>query len=87
MKKYCYFDGLLVVHPLISARYSSSLYRVKNNNTSSPPLKQTKHTQTVIPKFQPTHNKTYKKNIAALLGLFWLWNNHRQVRIIIHLKE
>jgi len=72
MKKYCYFDGLLVIHPLISAHYSSSTTSAKNNNTYSPPLELTKHTQAVIPEFQTAHNKKYKRNIAALLGTFCL---------------
>ena len=73
MKKYCYFFGLLVIHPLISARYSSFTYSVKNSNTYSPPLKQKKHTQATIPAVQPAPDKKYKRNIAALLGLLWLW--------------
>jgi len=73
MKKYSYFDGLLVIHPLISARYSSFTYSEKNNKHFSPPLKQAKHIQAIIPEFQTTHNKKYKRNIATLLGLFWLW--------------
>jgi hypothetical protein len=73
MKKYCYFFGLLVIHPLISARYSSFPYIVKNRNTYSPPLKQAKHTQALIPAYQTTPAKKYKRNIAAFLGLFWLW--------------
>ena len=70
MKKYCYFAGLLVIHPLIAARYSSSTTSGKNSNYSSPPLKQTKNTQTPTPEFQTTHNKKYKRNIAALLDIF-----------------
>jgi len=73
MKKYCYFDGLLVIHPLISARYNSFTYSVKNRNTYSPPLEHAKHTQTVIPEFQTAPDKIYKRNIAALLGILWLW--------------
>jgi len=73
MKKYCYFFGLLVIHPLISARYSSFTYSVKNSNTYSPPLKQKKHTQATIPAVQPAPDKKYKRNIAAFLSLFWLW--------------
>jgi len=73
MKKYFYFFGLLVIHPLISARYSSFTNCVKNINTYSPPLKQKKHTQATIPEFQPAPDKTYKRNITALLGLLWLW--------------
>ena len=73
MKKYCYFDGLLVIHPLISARCSSLTTSVKNITDHSPPLEQAKHTQAVIPAVQTAHNKTYKRNIAALLCLFWLW--------------
>ena len=69
MKKYSYFDGLLVIHPLISARYNSFTTSVKNNNTYSPPL----HTQAVIPAVQNAPDKKYKRNIAAILGLFWLW--------------
>jgi hypothetical protein len=63
MKKYCYFDGLLVIHPLISARYSSFTYSVKNSNTYSPPLKQTKHTQAVIPAVQTAPEN--KPNLSA----------------------
>jgi hypothetical protein len=72
MKKYCYFDGLLVIHPLISARYSSSTTSGKNSNYSSPPLEQTKHTQVVAPAAQTAPNETVKRNITALLSLFWL---------------
>ena len=72
MKKYCYFFGLLVVHPLITARYCSSTNSVKNSKHSSPPLEHAKHTQAVTPEFQPAPDKTYKRNIAALLGLFCL---------------
>jgi len=73
MKKYCYFLGLLVIHPLISARYSSFTYSVKNRNTYSPPLEQANHTQAAIPAAQTVPDKKYKRNIAALLGLLWLW--------------
>ena len=73
MKKYCYFDGLLVIHPLISACYSSFPYSIKNSKHSSPPLEQTKHTQAVIPAVQTTHNKKYKRNIKVFLGIFSLW--------------
>jgi len=73
MKKYCYFDGLLVIHPLISARYSSSTTSVKNSYHSSPPLKQAKHTQAATPEFQTAPDKIYTRNIAALLGILWLW--------------
>jgi len=72
MKKYCYFVGLLVIHPLISARCSSFTYRVKNSNHYSPPLEQAKHTQAAIPAVQTTPDKKYKRNITALLCLFWL---------------
>jgi len=73
MKKYCYFFGLLVVHPLISARYSSFIYSAKNSNHYSPPLKQAKHTQALTPEPQTAPDKTYKRNIAVLLSLFCLW--------------
>jgi len=73
MKKYCYFFGLLVIHPLISARYSSFSYSIKNCNHHYPPLEQAKHTQAVIPTVQTAHNKKYKRNIGSLLGLFCLW--------------
>jgi len=73
MKKYSYFDGLLVIHPLISARYSSSITSVKNSNTHSPPFKRKKHTQAVIPAVQNAPYKKYIRNIAAILGLLWLW--------------
>jgi len=73
MKKDCYFVGLLVIHPLISARYSSFTTSKKNSNHYSPPLKQTKHTQAVTPAAQTIYNKTYKRNIAALSGHFLLW--------------
>jgi hypothetical protein len=73
MKKYCYFVGLLVIHPLISAHYSFSITSVKNRNTYSSPLKQTKHTQATTPAAQTTPDKTYKRNITALLYVFWLW--------------
>jgi len=70
MKKYCYFVGLLVIHPLISASYSSLTLIAKDH---SPPLEQAKHTQAVIPAVQTAHDKKYKRNITALLGLLWLW--------------
>ena len=70
MKKYCYFVGLLVIHPLISASYSSLTLIAKDH---SPPLEQAKHTQAVIPTVQTAHDKKYKRNIAAILSLFWLW--------------
>ena len=73
MKKYAYFDGLLVVHPLISARYSSFTNSVKNSNPYSPPLEHAKHTQAVTPAYQTAPDKKYKRNITALLSLFWLW--------------
>jgi len=73
MKKYSYFDGLLVIHPLISARYSTFTTSAKNITDYSPPLKQTKHTQAAVPAVQTAHNKKYKRNFAALLGLFCLW--------------
>jgi len=73
MKKYCYFFGLLVIHPLISVRYSSFTYSEKNSEHSSPPLELTKHTQAVTPEFQTAPDKKYKRNITALLGLLWLW--------------
>jgi hypothetical protein len=73
MKKYCYFFGLLVIHPLISARYSSFTTSVKKSNTYSPPLKQAKHTQAVTPEFQTAPDKTYKGNITVLLGFFRLF--------------
>jgi len=73
MKKYCYFFGLLAINPLISTRYSSFTYGGKNSNHSSPPLKHAKHTQAVIPTVQTAPDKKYKRNIAALLGLLWLW--------------
>ena len=73
MKKYCYFDGLLVIHPLISARYSSLTTSVKNSNLYSPPLKQKKHTRAEIPTAQTAPNKTYKRKITAFLGFFWIW--------------
>ena len=73
MKKYCYFDGLLVIHPLIAARYSSFTTSEKNSKHPSPPLEQTKHTQAVTPVLQTAPDKKYKRNIAALLGLLWLW--------------
>ena len=73
MKKYCYFFGLLVIHPLISARYSSFTTGVKNSNTYSPPLEHAKHTHAVIPTAQTAPDKKYKRNIGSLLGLFWLW--------------
>jgi len=86
MKKYCYFDGLLVIHPLISARYSSFTTSEKNSKHSSPPLEQTKHTQTLTLAYQTAPDKTYKRSITALLSLFWLLNNHRPNRKIIRLK-
>jgi hypothetical protein len=73
MKKYCYFDGLLVIHPLIAAHYSSSTTSGKNINYSSPPLKQTKHTQVEAPAAQTAPDKTYKTNITALLSFLMLW--------------
>jgi len=73
MKKYCYFDGLLVIHPLISAHYSSSTTSAKNNNHYSPPLELTKHTQAATPEFQTVPDKTYKRKVVSLLGLFLLW--------------
>ena len=73
MKKYCYFDGLLVIHPLISARYSSSAYSGKNSNHSSPPLEQTKHTQHTTHTFNTAPDKKYKRNITALLSFLMLW--------------
>lgn len=73
MKKFFYNGSLPVTHPLISANCSSFTTSVKNRNTYSPPLKQTKHTQAVTPALQTTHNKIYKRNIASLLSLFWLW--------------
>jgi hypothetical protein len=74
MKKYYYFDGLLVIHPLIAARSSSFTYSEKNSKHYSSPLEQTKHTQAVIRAIQTTPDKKkYKRNIATLLGLFWLW--------------
>jgi len=72
MKKYCYFDGLLVIYPLISAHYSSFTTSVKNSNHSSPPLELTKHIQATISTGQTTHNKKYKRNIADFLGIFCL---------------
>ena len=89
MKKYSYFVGLLVIHPLIAARYCSSTNSVRNSKHPSPPLEQTKHTQAVTPALQTAHNKKYKRNITALLGLFWLWllagfyagENRRRVHI------
>ena len=73
MKKYCYFFGLLLIHPLIAARYSSFTYSEKNSKHPSPPLEQTKHTQAVTPAVQTAPDKKYKNNIAALLDIFWLW--------------
>jgi hypothetical protein len=64
MKKYCYFFGLLVLHPLISARYSSFTYSVKNSNRYSPPLNQAKHIQAVKPSVQTTPEN--KPNLPAL---------------------
>jgi len=72
MKKYCYFFGLLLIHPLISAHYSSFTTSGKNSNYYSPPLKHKKHTQTPTLEFQTAPNKKYKRNITALLSLFWL---------------
>jgi len=69
MRRY-YYGGLRVIHPLISTSCSSLTLIAKDH---SPPLEQAKHTQAVIPAVQTTHNKKYKKNITALLGLFWLW--------------
>jgi len=73
MKKYCYFFGLLVIHPLIETCSNSFVNSVKNSNHFSPPLKQKKHTQATIPAVQPAPDKTYKRDITALLGLLWLW--------------
>ena len=74
MKKYSYFVGLLVFHPLISARYSSFTTSVINSNHYSLPLKHAKHTQAVIPAAQTAPDKKYKRNITVLLlCLFWLY--------------
>jgi hypothetical protein len=60
MKKYCYFVGLLVIHPLISASCSSLTLIAKDH---SPPLEQAKHTQAVIPAIQSTPEN--KPNLSA----------------------
>ena len=74
MKKYCYFDGLLVIHPLIAARYSSFTYSVKNCNHYSPPLEQAKHTQAVIPAVQ-----TAPENKPNLIARFYATEKKPQV--------
>jgi len=66
MKKYSYFVGLLVIHPLISARYISFTTSVKNIKDYSPPLEQAKHTQAVMPAIQSTPEN--KPNLIA--GLY-----------------
>jgi len=74
MKKYCYFVGLLVIHPLIPARYSSFTTSVKNRNTYSPPLEQEKHTQAVITAVQTT-----PENKPNLIARFYATEKSRRI--------
>jgi hypothetical protein len=74
MKKYCYFNGLLVIHPLISSGYSSSTTSVKNSTTYSPPLKQTKHTHDVTPAAQNA-----SENKPNLIARFYVTEKSRRI--------
>ena len=73
MKKYRFSGGLFVTPLLITTSCAYLINNVTNTNDYSPPLEQAKHAQAQLLALHTTHNKKYKINIAALLGLFWLW--------------
>jgi len=97
MKKYCFYGGLFVTLLLITTSCSYLTNNIKNTNNYTPPLEQAKHAQAQLLAIQTTFDKKssqllrylkkYKRKISGLLGLLWLWNNHRPDRKIIRLQD
>jgi len=97
MKKHHFYGGLFVTPLLITTSCSYFTNNVKNTNDYSPPLEQAKHAQAQLLAIHTTPYKksspllrflkNFKRKISGLLGLLWLWNNHRPDRNIIRLED
>jgi hypothetical protein len=74
MKKFHFYGGLLVIHPLISTNSSSLTISVKNSKDHSPPIEHAKHTQAVISAVQ-----TAPENKPNLKARFYAPEKRRRI--------